>query len=108
MASQKDRTDDFITKEQYAKSLTSEDYVKFSQTFNAEETQKLIQASINKLILQAIACDHETRTATKKIIQELEKEEFWNSLRKFGWIIYGILTIFGGSMLTLLVQYLSK
>jgi hypothetical protein len=102
------KTDDFVTKEQYEKSLTSEDYVKFSQTFNANETQKLIQESINKLILQSITCDHATRTETKKLIKELEKEELWASLRKFGLLIYTALTIFGAAALTLLVQHFSK
>lgn len=100
--------DNYVTQEQYQKSLTSEDYVKFSQTFNADETQRLIQHSINKLILQAISCDHETRAETKKIIKEFEKEELWASLKKFGLLVYGLLAIFGGTLLTLLVQYLSK
>jgi len=100
--------DTFVTQEQYDKSLTSDDYVKFSQTFNAEETQRLIGHSINKLILQAMTCDHDTRNETKKIIKECEKEEFWLAIKKFGSIITYILAVFGGSLLTLLIQYLTK
>lgn len=101
----KDKESDYITSEQYENALKSDDYAKFADTFNEEKTQKLIQDSINKLILKAIACDHETRAKLKEIIKEVEKEDFKSFLRKIGTLLGGALIYILGLLTSALVSW---
>lgn len=110
--SSKDKESDYITSEQYENALKSDDYAKFADTFNEEKTQKLIQDSINKLILKSIACDHDTRNKVKEIIKEIEKEDFKAFLRKIGTLAGGaiiyILGLLTSAFVSWLVQSISK
>lgn len=104
----KDKESDYITSEQYEKVLKSDDYAKFADTFNEEKTQKLIQDSINKLILKAMACDHDTRNKVKELIREVDKEDWWNFIKKGGWAIWSIVSACLGAVATLLISNFNK
>lgn len=99
---------DYITSEQYEKALKSDDYTTFADTFNEEKTQKLIQDSINKLILQALSCDVNTREALKKIVRDVDKEDWWNFIKKGGWALWSIISAGIGSIITLIISHFTK
>jgi hypothetical protein len=58
--------------------------------------------------LQAVSRDHNTRTELKKIIEELEKEEFLLSFKKFVNVIARLIATLFGLLRVLGVQWLIR
>jgi len=84
--------------------ITPNDLLKFADTFNHKKTQKLISETINGLIRQAVKSDCDTRTELKKIIKELEKEDWKILLKKFGFMMSNLFGVVITFILTRLVH----
>lgn len=89
----KNINDDFDPKDAFTKLAANFDQPdKFANIFcQAIKTQKPIDEAIKNVIKSLIQHDKESRDFIKGIIKELEKENIWIFLKKFGFLSWTLL-----------------